>query len=71
MAKLSQLLLVIRRWNILRVTHKIRAIKKKKDRGDPFRRAYKMAEEEQKKWTFCKFTYHAVDLDELLDQSYK
>nr|XP_054113676.1 40S ribosomal protein S15-like [Callithrix jacchus] len=31
-----------------------------------------MAEAEQmKKWTFCKFTYHGVDLDQLLEQLMK
>lgn len=30
-----------------------------------------MAEEEMKKQTFLKFTYHGVDLDQLLDMCYE
>ncbi|KAH0517363.1 40S ribosomal protein S15, partial [Microtus ochrogaster] len=36
-----------------------------------FRVASKMAEVEQKKRTFHKFTYRGVDLDQLLDMCYE
>ncbi|MEJ1287805.1 hypothetical protein NN561_018830 [Cricetulus griseus] len=36
-----------------------------------FLEATKMAEVEQKKRTFHKFTYRGVDLDQLLDMSYE